>query len=142
VGERWREAGVVPFARGIRFEGRIQDGTVTTEHSPGRMSSVGRTPAGCHSRMGTRVLALQSCLIYSYSCVLDHGQSLEDMSVPHALRFLPPLIGESVVRRGCSRLEERGSIYLVDPIAIIEVQGEEVLASTLDRSRLWRRGPG
>jgi hypothetical protein len=32
-----------------------------------------------------------------------------------------PLIGESVLSRGCSRLEERGSIYLVDPIAIIEV---------------------
>jgi hypothetical protein len=55
--------------------------------------------------------------------------------------YLPP-IDECMVSRGCSRLEERGSIYLVDPIAIIEVRGEEVLASTLDRSRLWRRGPG
>jgi hypothetical protein len=45
------------------------------------------------------------------------------------------------VSRGCSRLEERGSIYLVDPVAIIEVRGEELLASTLDRSRLWRRVP-
>jgi hypothetical protein len=52
------------------------------------------------------------------------------------------LIGECVVSRGCSRLEERGSIYLVDPVAIIEVRGEEVLTSTLDRSRVWRRGPG
>jgi hypothetical protein len=52
------------------------------------------------------------------------------------------LIGECMVSRGCSRLEERGSIYLVDPDAIIEVRGEEVLASTLDRSRLWRWGPG
>jgi hypothetical protein len=32
-------------------------------------------------------------------------------------------------------------MYLVDPIAIIEVRGEEVLAPTLDRSRLWRRVP-
>jgi hypothetical protein len=55
--------------------------------------------------------------------------------------FYLPLIGESVVSRGCSRLEERGSIYLVDPIAIIEVRGEEVLASTLDQSRMWRRSP-
>jgi hypothetical protein len=55
--------------------------------------------------------------------------------------YLPP-IDECMVSRGCSRLEERGSIYLVDPIAIIKVRGEEVLASTLDRSRLWRRGPG
>jgi hypothetical protein len=52
--------------------------------------------------------------------------------------YLPP-IGECVVSRGCSWLEERGSIYLVDPVVIIEVRGEEVLASTLDRSRRWRR---
>jgi hypothetical protein len=52
--------------------------------------------------------------------------------------YLPP-IGECVVSRGCNGLEERGSIYLVDPVAIIEVRGEEVLASTLDRSRWWRR---
>jgi hypothetical protein len=54
--------------------------------------------------------------------------------------YLPP-IGECVVSRGCSRLEGRGSIYLVDPVVIIEVRGEEVLASTLDRSRRWRRVP-
>jgi hypothetical protein len=47
-----------------------------------------------------------------------------------------------VVSCGCSRIEERGYIYLIDPIAIIEVRGEEVLASTLDRSRMWRWGPG
>jgi hypothetical protein len=41
------------------------------------------------------------------------------------------------VSLGCSRLEERGSIYLVDPVVIIEVRGEEVLASILDRSRRW-----
>jgi hypothetical protein len=138
----FHSSGAVPFARGIRFEGRMQDGAVTTESSPGRMGSVGRTPARCHSKMGTGVHALQSCSIYSYSRVLGHGQSLEDMFVPHVLGFLPPPIGESVVSRGCSQLEERGSIYLVDPIAIIEVRGEEVLASTLDGSRLWRRGPG
>jgi hypothetical protein len=55
--------------------------------------------------------------------------------------YLPP-IDECMVSHGCSQLEERGSIYLVDPIAIIKVRGEEVLSSTLDRSRLWRRGPG
>jgi hypothetical protein len=52
--------------------------------------------------------------------------------------FYLPLICECVVSHGCSRLEERGSIYLVDPDAIIEVRGEEVLTSTLDRSRSWR----
>jgi hypothetical protein len=54
------------------------------------------------------------------------------MFVPHVLGFLPPPVVESVVSRGCSRLEESGSLYLVDPIAIIEVRGEEVLASILD----------
>jgi hypothetical protein len=56
--------------------------------------------------------------------------------------FYLTLIGECVVSRGCSRLEMKGSIYLVDPIAIIVVRGEEVLALTLDRSRFWRWGPG
>jgi hypothetical protein len=64
------------------------------------------------------------------------------MFVPHILGFLPSLVVESVVSRGCSRLEESCSLYLVDLIAIIEVQGEEVLASTLDGDRMWRRGPG
>jgi hypothetical protein len=64
------------------------------------------------------------------------------MFVPHVLGFLPPPVVESVVRRGCSRLKESCSLYLVDLIAIIEVRGEEVLASTLDGDRMWRRGPG
>jgi hypothetical protein len=63
------------------------------------------------------------------------------MLVPHVLGFLPPPVVESVVSRGFSRLEESGSLYLIDPIAIIEVRGEEVLASTLDGDRMWRRGP-
>jgi hypothetical protein len=120
----------------------VQDGTVTTESSHGRMGLVGRTPAWCHSGLGTGVHTMQSCSVYSYSRVLGHGQCLEDMFVPHVLGFLPSPIDECVVSRGCSRLEERGSIYLVDPIAIIEVRGERVLGSTLDGSRLWRRGPG
>jgi hypothetical protein len=133
---------VPSLLRGDRFEGRMQDGTITTKSSPGRMGSVGRTPVECHSGMGTAVHSLQSCSIYSYSRVLGHGRSLEDMFVPHVLGFLPPPVGERVVSRGCSRLEERASIYLIDPIVIIEVREEEVLASTLDRSRLWRWGPG
>jgi hypothetical protein len=64
------------------------------------------------------------------------------MFVPHVLGFLPPPVVGSVVSRGCSRLEESGSLYLVDLIAIIELREEEVLASTLDGDRLWRRGPG
>jgi hypothetical protein len=138
----FHSSGAVPFARGVRFEGWMRDGTVTTESSPGRMLSVGCTPVGGPFGMGTGVHALQSCSIYSYSRIRDHGQSLEDMFIPHVLGFLPPPIGGCVVSCGCSRLEERGSIYLVDPIAIIEVRGEEVQASTLDRSKLRRRGPG
>jgi hypothetical protein len=103
------------------------------------MGSVGRTLVGYHSGMGTGVHTLQSCSIYSYSRVLGYGHCLEDMFVPHVLGFLPSPIGECVVSRGCSRLEERGSIYLVDPVVTIEVRGEEVLAWTLDRSRRWRR---
>jgi hypothetical protein len=53
-----------------------------------------------------------------------------------------PLIVESVMSRGCSSGEESCSLYLADLIAIIEVRGEEVLASTLYGGRLWRRGPG
>jgi hypothetical protein len=87
------------------------------------------------------VYTLQSRLICSYSRVLGHGQCLEDMFVPHVLGFLPSPTDESMVSRGCSQLEERGSIYLVDPIVTTEMRGEEVLASTLDRSRLWRQGP-
>jgi hypothetical protein len=36
----------------------MQDGTVTTESSHGRMGSVGRTPAGCHSGLGSGVHTL------------------------------------------------------------------------------------
>jgi hypothetical protein len=47
-----------------------------------------------------------------------------------------------VVIHGCSWGEESCSLYLADPIAIIEVRGEEVLTSTLDGDRLWSRVPG
>jgi hypothetical protein len=43
------------------------------------------------------------------------------------------------VSRGCSRGKESCSLYLADPITIIEVRGEEVLASTLDGDKMWRR---
>jgi hypothetical protein len=112
----------------------MQDETVTTESSHGRMGSVGRTPAGCHSGLGTGVHALQSYSIYSYSRVLDHGRA-QWIVGSHVLGFLPSPVIESVVSRGCSRGEESGSLYLADPIAIIEVQGEEVLASVGDSPR-------
>jgi hypothetical protein len=119
----------------------MQDGTVTSESSPGRMGSVGCTPVERHPGMGTGVHTLQSCSIYIYSRVLGQGHNLDDMFVPHVFGFLPPPIGECVVSRGCSWLEEIGSIYLIDLIAIIEVRGEEVLAPTLVRSRMKRRVP-
>jgi hypothetical protein len=67
---------VVPvpsLLRGDRFECRMQYGTVTTESSHGRMGLVGRTPAGCHSGLGSGVHALQSRSIYSYSRILGYG---------------------------------------------------------------------
>jgi hypothetical protein len=105
------------------------------------MGSVGRTPDDCHSGLGSGVHALQIRSIYSYTASSDVDMSPDSFVLMFWDFYLPPIV-ESMVRRGCSRLEERGSIYLVDPIAIIEVLGEEVLASTLDRSRLWRRCPG
>jgi hypothetical protein len=59
---------------GDRFEGRMQDGTITTD-SHRRMGSVGRPPAGSHFELGIGVHALQSCSIYSYSRVLGHGRA-------------------------------------------------------------------
>jgi hypothetical protein len=53
----------------------MQDGTVATETSHGMMGSVGRTSDGCHSGLDTGVHTLQSCSIYSYSCVLSHGRA-------------------------------------------------------------------
>jgi hypothetical protein len=61
------------FARDC-FEAQMQDGTVTTESSCGRIGSVGRTLTGCHSELGPDVHALQGCSIYTYSRVLGHGQ--------------------------------------------------------------------
>jgi hypothetical protein len=87
----FHSSGAIPSEGGTVFEGRMQDGTVTTKSSPGRMGLVGCTPAGCRSRMGTGVHTLQSYSIYSYSHVLGHGQYQEDMFVPHVLGFLPPL---------------------------------------------------
>jgi hypothetical protein len=46
---------VPSLLRGDHFEGRMQDVTVTTESSHGRMGSVGRTPAWCHSGLGSGV---------------------------------------------------------------------------------------
>jgi hypothetical protein len=80
---------VSSLLRGTVFKGRMQDGTVTTERSHGRMGSVCRTLVGCHFGIGSSVHTLQSCSIYSYNNVLGHGQCLEDMFVPHVLGFLP-----------------------------------------------------
>jgi hypothetical protein len=76
-----------------------------------------------------------------YSHILGHGRA-QWIVGSHVLGFLPPPVVESVVSRGCIRLEESGSLYLVDSITIIEVRGEEVLSSTLDEDRMWRLGPG
>jgi hypothetical protein len=112
---------VLSLLRRDRFEGRMQDGIVTTESSHGRMGFVSRTPVGCHPGLGSGVHTLQSRSIYSYSRVLGYGHVPDSFVLMFWDFYLPP-IDECMVSRGCSRLEERGSIYLVDPIAIIEVQ--------------------
>jgi hypothetical protein len=53
----------------------MQDGTVATDSSHGRMGSVGRTLAGCHSGLGIGVHTMQSHSMYSYSHVLGHGRA-------------------------------------------------------------------
>jgi hypothetical protein len=92
----WPHGGISKFqcyslCEGDRFEGQMQDGTVTTESSHGRMGSVGRPPAGFHSELGTGVHALQSCLIYTYSRVLGHGQTLKTCSFLIFWDFYLPL---------------------------------------------------
>jgi hypothetical protein len=77
--------------RGDRFEGQMQDGTVTTESSHGRVGLVGSLPTGRHPELGTGVHALQSCLIYTYSRVLGHGQTLKTCSFLMFWDFYLPL---------------------------------------------------
>jgi hypothetical protein len=50
--------------RGDRSEGRMQDGTVTTESSHDRVSLVGSLPTGRHPELGTGAHALQSFDLY------------------------------------------------------------------------------
>jgi hypothetical protein len=69
--------GAIPTAGGgDRFEGRMQDGTVNTESSHGRVGLVRSLPTGRHPELGIGVHALQSCSIYTYSRVLGHAQTL------------------------------------------------------------------
>ena len=99
----------------------MQDGFVTTESSP-----VGWARSAVH-RPGTIPGWVQ---VYTLSRVIRSiaiaASSVMDTAWKTYLIlmfwdfYLPPL-GESVVSRGYSRLEERGSIYLVDPVVIIEV---------------------
>jgi hypothetical protein len=102
----FHSSGVVP-SEGDRFEDRMQDGTITTESSHGRMGSVSRTPAGCHSGLGSGVHTLQSRSIYSYSRVAVMDISPDSFVLMFWDFYLPPIY-ECMVSHGCSRLEERG----------------------------------
>jgi hypothetical protein len=79
----WPHGGISQFrcnphcgGGGDRFEGRMQDGTVNTESSHGRVGLVRSLPTGRHPELGIGVHALQSCSIYTYSRVLGHAQTL------------------------------------------------------------------
>jgi hypothetical protein len=100
------------------------------------MGSVGHTLTGCRSGLGTSIRTLQSCLIYSYICVLSHGRA-QWIVGSHFWDFYLPPIDESVLSRGCSRGEESGSLYHADPIGIIDGRGKEVLAPTLLETGPW-----
>jgi hypothetical protein len=79
-----------PLRGGDRFEGRMQNGTVTTESSHGRVYLVGSLPTGCHPELGTGVHALQSLDLYVYR-VLGHGRA-QWIVGSHVLGFLHPLV--------------------------------------------------
>jgi hypothetical protein len=53
-----------PLRGGDRFEGQMQDGTVTTESSHGGVGLVGSLPTGLHPELGIGVHALQSFDLY------------------------------------------------------------------------------
>jgi hypothetical protein len=75
--------------RGDRFEGRMEDETITTESSHGRVGSVDLLSTGLHPKTG--VHTVQSCLIYTYSRVLGHGQTLKTCSFLMFWDFYLPL---------------------------------------------------
>jgi hypothetical protein len=98
----------------------MQDGTVTTESLHGRIGSVSRTPPGAIPgwvQVYTLCRVIQSIAIAASS---DMDMSHEGFFLMFWDFYFPP-IDECMVSRDCSRLEERGSIYFIDPIAIIEV---------------------
>jgi hypothetical protein len=69
----------------------MQDGTVTTGSSHGRMDTVNRTPVGCHSGLGSGVHALQSRPIYSYSVSSDMDMSPDSFALMFWDLYLPPI---------------------------------------------------
>jgi hypothetical protein len=99
---------------------------------------------GCHSAIPGWVHVYTLCRVVRSIAIA--ASSVMDMSPDRFVLmfwdFYHAPIDECMVSRGCSRLEERGSIYLVDLIVTIEVRGEEALASTLVGSRLRRRDRG
>jgi hypothetical protein len=133
----FHSSGVVPFLSGIALRTGCKMGPkLPRVHAVGWARSVVHRPGAIPGwvQVYTLYRVIRSVAIAA-SSVMDEPSGLLVLMFWHF--YLPPVI----VSRGCSRLEERGSIYLVDPIAIIEVRGEGVLASILDRSRLWRQGP-
>jgi hypothetical protein len=58
------------------------------------------------------------------------------------IKSIPPLKVNSWLGWQNSPSTQSCSLYLADLIAIIEVRGEKVIASTVDGDRLWRWGPG
>jgi hypothetical protein len=68
----------------------MQDGTLTTESSHGRVSLVGSLPTGRHPELGT-VYTLCRVSTCTYSRVLGHGQTLKTCSFLMFWDFYLPL---------------------------------------------------
>jgi hypothetical protein len=64
----------------------MQDGTVTTESSHGRMGLVGRTPVGCHPGLGTGVRSIAIAM----SSVMD--MSPDSFVLMFWDFYLPPIV--------------------------------------------------
>jgi hypothetical protein len=86
----FHSSGAIPTAWGDRFEGQMQDGTVTTENSHGGVGLVGSLSTGSIPSW-VQVYTLCRVLIYTYSRVLGHGQTLKACSFLMYWDFYLPL---------------------------------------------------
>jgi hypothetical protein len=93
----WPHGGISQFwcnslCEGDRFEGRMQDGTITTKSSHGRMGSVSRTPTECHSELDTGVHALRVVRSIPIAASSVTDMSLDSFVLMFWDFYLPPVV--------------------------------------------------